>query len=304
MGIERFGNRPGSRLGDNEIGGAHEIGHLPHEPIDTGRVLPALRLEVRFEPLVPPADNDLRNIQAGGIDLGSRLCQRTHPLPAANQQDNGFIHRPAQIPAQCTFLYQRLAIAVRDRQPHHAQFLGRHTVFQGTLACRLGWDQDQVGAVVIPERVRGDHIRDHVDERRALCAQGFQRKRIRKWMDGDDQVCRVSFHKGLGCLAGDRPHGSRDHARPGPSIGGMEAGAPQFRRLDHIWIHLAGVIEWKRCIILEEIHHLGGDLVPVFTIDRFNNGFGRGTMAAAGIGEIKDDVRFFRGWIVHLCCVG
>ncbi len=100
--------------------------------------------------------------------------------------------------------------------------------------------------------------------------------------------------------AGDRPHGGGDDMRPGATVGGMKACAPQPGRPDHVGIHVGCSVKRDWGVILEEIHHLSGDLILVSLVNCFNNGFGCRAMPAAGIGKEKDNVRFSKGWIVHL----
>jgi hypothetical protein len=54
---------------------------------------------------------------------------------------------------------------------------------------------------------------------------------------------------------------------------------------------------------LEEIHHLSSGFVLEFEFNRFDNGFRGGTMPTASIGKVKDNMRFSRSLMVHLCAL-
>ena len=101
--------------------------------------------------------------------------------------------------------------------------------------------------------------------------------------------------------AGDRPHRCGNHLRPGAAIRRMKACAPQLGRLDHVGIHIRCLVERDRGIVLEEVHHLGCNLAFVFEMNSFDDGFRRGAMPAACIGEVKDNVWFSSNRRFHLC---
>ena len=52
--------------------------------------------------------------------------------------------------------------------------------------------------------------------------------------------------------------------------------------------------------LLEEVHHLGGDFIFVLQMNRFDDGFRRGAMSAAGVGEVEDNVRLSKRLLVHV----
>ena len=120
-------------------------------------------------------------------------------------------------------------------------------------------------------------------------------------MDGrDDQIRGVLLDERTRRLTCNGPHRGCKSTSPRPPVGGVEAGAPQMRRLDHVWVHFRSAIKWTRRVVLEEIHHLSSHLIRIFEMDGFDDGFRRGAMSAARVGEVKDDVWFFRNWKVHL----
>ena len=121
-------------------------------------------------------------------------------------------------------------------------------------------------------------------------------------MNGNDQISRMSAHQGTRRLARDGPHGGGDETRLRASIGGVKAGTPQLAGFDHVRIHAPRRLNGGGRIIFEEIDHLDGDLIFVFKIDSFDDGFSRGTMSAAGIGKVKNNMGFSRSCrlVVHV----
>src|SRR5215216_3738150 len=112
-------------------------------------------------------------------------------------------------------------------------------------------------------------------------------------MDGNDQIRGMALDEGARRASCDGPHGGSEDPCLGASVSDMEACAPQLRRLDHIWVHVRGVVKRQRRVILEEVNHLCGDFVLIVQMDRFDNCFGCRAMSTSGIGKVKNNMRYF-----------
>ena len=114
------------------------------------------------------------------------------PSPPPTISTMGLVRRPSQSPAKCALVSDGSTVSFRHRQSNHLDFLRRHAIRQGPLACQLGRHQDAIRPRVEPQGMRRNQVRHHRVERWAPRPQCHQGERVRQRMHGHNQVGRMT----------------------------------------------------------------------------------------------------------------
>jgi hypothetical protein len=167
-------------------------------------------------------------------------------------------------------------------------------IFQSTFARHAGWDEDQVGTLIEPQGMGGNHVGDNGHERRAVLPESFQQERGCQRVDADQQVGGMLFHQPARCAPDDGPESGCHQAGLRAPIADLVAHAPQFRQFDHFRVEARQSVVGWRGVVFEEIHHFGGDSMAEFKLQGFDDGLHGSTVPSSSVGEKKEDVGLFR----------
>jgi len=185
-------DRPWASLGNDEVRGLHQFGHVAHEAEEPHRHSQALLLllQPRIQPTIAPGDHDQLRSYVRLRDGAHRFVDAASSFTTPDQEYHW--HPGVEMQAytlRCPIGHPQAKLRVNGHAQELYAFL-RKTLSERELARLFRWDDAAVHIASDPAIMDAHQIGDDRDERHAHIqgAQGAQGRVVQERMNGDDHI--------------------------------------------------------------------------------------------------------------------